>query len=151
MELKSLTFLLPIISAICWALVYVISAKSYQVVSIPTNLLALNLGMIPALLLWAFLFKEPIDFSPYFNHPQRFWLWAVILISTLGVVALHMSLRATNATYTALIESLYLVLAPLFAYLLFQEKQWSTSTLIGGAFILVGIAFIMRDKLHVSS
>jgi drug/metabolite transporter (DMT)-like permease len=151
MDLKSIAIYLPIMAAFCWAVVYTVNARNYDVISVPTGLLAQAIGMIGASLLASFLLKTPIDFAPFFEHPQRIWFWVVPVTVIFASCFLHLSLKYNSATYTGLVEILYVLLIPIFAYLLFGQKQLNTSMIIGGALMLSGIGFVVYGQIQKSS
>lgn len=146
MTLKSLLILLPFLSAICWSATYVLNSEILKTVSLPTSLVMVNGVCALCGVLFAVLFRDKIDFSPYFLHEKRMLFWAAPVVAGLGSIVLQLSLREVNATYTVLIESAYIFFTPLFAYLFFGYRQWNTSILWGGAFIFTGIAIIVLDK-----
>jgi len=89
------------------------------------------------------LLKMPIDIRPYFYHPEKGWLWLAFFIMLSGTVFLQLSLSYCSATYTGLVEIIYVAIIPLAAYFLFGQKQWSPSILIGGAIMAVGLMVVM--------
>jgi drug/metabolite transporter (DMT)-like permease len=150
MDLKSIAIYLPIMAAFCWAVVYTVNARNYEVISVPTGLMAQGLGMLGASFLASFLLKTPIDFTPFFNHPQKIWFWVVPVTVIFASCFLHLSLKYNSATYTGLVEILYVILIPMFAYLLFGQKQVNLSMLIGGALMLSGIGFVVYGQMQKS-
>lgn len=146
MDSKYLVLLLPFGSAVSWALIYVLSEKSYQHISVATNLIALGFATALADLLLAVFLKQPINFAPYFTHPSRHLFWIVFAAGIAGAIFAHLSLQNINATYTVLVESAFIVLAPLFAWLFFADRQWDLPTLVGAALILFGIFLVVHDK-----
>jgi drug/metabolite transporter (DMT)-like permease len=151
MDLKSFALYLPVLAAIGWAVVYTVNARNYEVITVPTGLLAQAIGMVGASLVAAYLLKSPIDFAPFFDHPQRFWFWLVPIAVIFASCFLHMSLKLNSATYTGLVEILYVILIPIFAYVLFGQRQLNTSMIIGGALMLVGIGFVFYGQLQKST
>ena len=151
MDLKSIALYLPLLAAIGWAVVYTVNARNYDVITVPTGLMAQALGMVGASLISCWFLKSPIDFAPFFEHPQRVWFWVVPITVIFASCFLHMSLKLNSATYTGLVEIIYVILIPIFAYLLFGQKQLNTSMLIGGALMLVGIGFVFHGQLQKST
>ena len=151
MELKNFALYLPLVAAIGWAVVYAVSSRNYEQITVPTGLITNGLGVVAAGFLTAWVMKTPIDFSPFLSHPQKFWFWVVPVAVLVASVALHLSLKMNSATYTGLIEILYVVLIPLLTYLFFGQNQINTPVLIGGALMLVGVGFVFYGQLQKSS
>ncbi len=148
MELKSFTLYLPVIAALGWAVVYAVSARNYETLTVPTGLMLHGFGIVAAGLLLSAALKLPIDFSPLLSHPQKFWFWLVPVTVLIASLALHLSLKLNSATYTGLVEILYVILIPLFAYMFFGQNQLNTPILIGGALMLVGVGFVFYGQLQ---
>ncbi|MDX1921959.1 MAG: hypothetical protein SFW65_02375 [Alphaproteobacteria bacterium] len=151
MELKNIAIYLPIFAALGWAFVYTVNARNYDVISVPTGLAGHGIGMLGAAVLVSLLLKSPIDFTPFFTHEHKPWLWSVPLAVIVASSFLHLSLKLNSATYTGLVEILYVILIPLFAYLLFGQKQLNTSMVIGGLLMLSGIGFVVYGQLQKAS
>ncbi len=65
--------------------------------------------------------------------------WCAWMITT--VVIKHV-----NPTYAAIGEIAYPVFVPLFAWLMFRDKQWDMPTVIGGALVFMGLFIIVFTK-----
>lgn len=146
LDIKSIAIVFPIISSIGWGLIYAINGRNYETITVPTGLIAQGVGMILAGLCVSAALKSPVDFLPYFNHTQKFWFWLAPLLTIMASGFLHLSLRYTNATYTGLVDIIYVLLIPIFAYLLFGQKQWSPHILVGGAVMIVGLVIIVLGQ-----
>lgn len=151
MEMKSFAVYLPFFAAIGWGAFYAINARNYEVLSVPTGLVMQALSLICSALIISMVLKTPIDFSPFVTHPQKMWFIIVIGVGILASASLHLSLKFNTATYTGLVEILYVILIPLFAYLFFGQKQLNLSMMIGGALMLSGAAVIIIGQLQKSS
>ena len=66
--------------------------------------------------------------------------WCAWLITT-------MVIKHVNPTYAAIGEIAYPVFVPIFAWLLFRDKQWDMATLIGGGLVFAGLFVIIYSKL----
>lgn len=148
MEVKSFAPYLPIFAAIGWGAFYAINARNYDVITVPTGLMAQGLSLLGAALFTALVMKSPVDITPFFDHPDKAWLWSVVGIGIFASSALHLSLKYNSATYTGLVEILYVILIPFFAYLFFGQKQLNPSMMIGGALMLVGAVVVMIGRLQ---
>lgn len=148
MDLKPIALYLPIFAAFCWAVVYTVNARNYDTITVPTGLLAQAFGMMGAAVLCSVILKAPIDFTPFFEHPQKIWFWVVPCAVIFASSFLHLSLRYNSATYTGLVEILYVILIPLAAYVLFGQKQLNASMMMGGALMLSGIGFVVYGQMQ---
>ncbi len=150
-DVKTIAIYLPIIAAFCWAFVYTVNARNYDVITVPTGIAGHGIGMLGAAWLASLILKTPIDFMPFFTHPEKLWLWSVPLVVVVASFFLHLSLKLNSATYTGLVEILYVILIPLFAYLLFGQKQLNVPMIIGGMLMLSGIGFVVYGQLQKAS
>jgi len=55
-----------------------------------------------------------------------------------------------SPTYAAIGEVAYPIFVPIFAYLLFREKQWDWSTIAGGGLIFMGLFILIFSKIRGS-
>ena len=151
MELKNIALYLPIVAALGWAVVYTVNAHNYQFITVPTGIMVHALGMMVAAFVTSFVLNTPIDFSPYVASSGKFLLWVVPVAVMFASALLHLSLKYNSATYTGLVEILYVILIPVLAYLFFGQKQLNLPMLIGGALMLSGIGFVVYGQLQKST
>jgi drug/metabolite transporter (DMT)-like permease len=149
MEIKSIAIIFPLLAAVSWALTYAINGRNYEYLTVPTGLVLMGTAAFIAAFAVSFILKSPIDLSPLFKN-NDIWLWMGLVAAIFASTFLHLSLRYTSATYAALGESAYLVLIPIFTFLLFGQKQWNNSIIIGGAFVLLGLYFVVSGQLQKS-
>jgi len=69
-------------------------------------------------------------------------LAACVFIVMIANVFILLSIKAKNATMAGMIEITYPLFTALFAWALFKESQMTTSTFIGFALIVAGVACI---------
>jgi drug/metabolite transporter (DMT)-like permease len=150
MEIKNVAIIFPFLAAISWALTYSINGRNYQFITVPTGLVLMAGGSFLAAFLVSAITKTSIDFTPLFKN-NDIWLWMAPLAVIFASAFLHMSLRYTSASYAALGEVSYVLLTPLFAWLLFGQKQLNTSMAIGAFFILVGLYFVISGQAQKSA
>lgn len=145
MDIKNYAILLPLLSAVAWGVVYAVNGRNYQFITVPTGLMLQAGAMVVAAIVIAALLKAPVDFSPLLKNKDP-WLWAAPVFAVFASGFLHLALQQTSATYAALGEAGYILLTPLFAWLLFGQKQWNGSMLIGACFIAVGLYFVVSGQ-----
>jgi drug/metabolite transporter (DMT)-like permease len=150
MELKSIALYLPVMGAVLWAIAYAVNARNYEEITVPTGLIAHGLAIVTAGFLTHWILKTPIDFTPFFAHPEKFWFWLAPAAVVFASMFLHLSLKMNSASYTGLAEMLYVIFIPIFAYLFFGHKELNLSMLIGGALMLVGVGFVFYGQWQKS-
>lgn len=136
--------LLALAASILWGLTYVINEQVYKKISVTTSLVLTNLGLFLVLLAVALttgIFKK--DLGVIAKSPK---LMALIAAETLTFVLAELcigySITHKNATLAGLVEISYPIFIVLFAYLLYKQNQLTTATIIGGAFIFIGVFVI---------
>ncbi len=150
MDTHTIFLLLPLVAAILWGVNYAVSGHTLKFLSVPTAVFVHGSSYIVASLLLMVFIKEPIDFSPYFTHPDRMWTWLMPLSAGLAICCVFLSIRATSSTYYAIVEISYVIFTPLFAYLFFGARQWSPASLIGAALMIAGLIVVVWDQSQKS-
>ena len=144
-----LIYLFPIFSALLYGLNYTIIGRVFENYSIATYVFySTILGLLCAGTFLAFN-KDSLNIVQPFRDKNFALLMAVsVLASWGGWLFTLLAIKAVSPTFAAIAEVSYPVFVPLFAYLLFREKQWDIATLIGGAFIFTGLAIIIVSKIR---
>lgn len=138
-------WLIYALAAACiWGIDYVLCDRIFKYKISPVSLLT-------AQLLFGLLIFSVISYRTQLKHdmliilsnPSLLWLMVFATITfNLGNLLIFLSIQAKNATIAALIELSYPIFTVLFAWLLFSENNLSTSVLIGGSLIFLGIIII---------
>lgn len=144
-------YLLPFAGAMLYGLNYAILGVVLKSWSISTFMLY-NLfvsAICTAVIIWfdrANLRLDHIQTEP-----------RVLALLTLGLVAAWgawfittLVIKNVNPTYAAIGEIAYPVFVPLFAWLLFRDKQWDGATVIGGALVFLGLGIIIYSRMKAN-
>lgn len=143
----SIIYLLPFAGAMLYGINYAILGSVLKTVSIATfmfyNLIVS--ALFTAAIIW--FDRDNLRTMQITAEPKTIGLmllgmaaaWCAWLITT-------MVIKNINPTYAAIGEVAYPVFVPLFAWLMFRDKQWDTPTLIGGAVVFVGLFIIVYGK-----
>lgn len=82
----------------------------------------------------------------------------VFAMMTVGLVAAWVAwfittlvIKNVNPTYAAIGEIAYPVFVPVFAWLLFRDKQWDMATIVGGVFVFLGLGIIIYSRMKVKA
>jgi len=148
MESKSIYIAFPFIAMVFWGLLYATNGRVYQTVTVPTNVFMMGASYIVVAFLIGLIYKTPLDFTPYLTSPDRFWLWFAPLCAMGGMGFLHLGIKHVSSSYAALAEIGYVVLTPVFAYLLFKQKHLNSTMIIGAVIILIGTAFVVVGQMQ---
>ena len=76
------------------------------------------------------------------------WVWLLVAIasSAAGGLLIYIAIGEKNATLASLIEISYPFFVAVFAWLFFRDVQFNWQTLIGGVFILFGVAVVFLGE-----
>lgn len=144
-EFKTLILFLPILTAAIWGLSYALSGRAVENHSfIAFYIYEGTASVLMGLIAWM-LVKEPGDILSPFKTEGLYFFGALICSAIAGFFTL-LVLKHVSATYAAIGEIAYPLFVPLFAWLLFREKQWDASTVIGGALIFLGLAILIYGQ-----
>jgi drug/metabolite transporter (DMT)-like permease len=143
----SIYLFLPLLSATLYGLSYAILGVALKQVTFVTFVfyqMMLNIIMASCLVMWkrADLKFLPLEFGE--GGGGKILLF-IVMASIAGWVAWMSSsytMKTVNPTYAALGEIAYPIFVPLFAYLIFKDKQWDMATVVGGSIVMLGL-FIM--------
>ena len=150
MDTKHLAILFPLLSSVFWGLTYALNGRNYGFISLHTGMIITAIGYLFAAALIGIVYKTPPDFTPFFSEPKNLWLWAALPSTMLAASFLHLGIKNVSPSYAAIAEVAYVIFTPVFAYVLFGQKQWSPSMLIGAAFIFIGLFIVVFGQAQKS-
>jgi drug/metabolite transporter (DMT)-like permease len=83
-----------------------------------------------------------------FRSLEDDWVWLLVAIvsSVAGGLLIYLAIGEKNATLASLIEISYPFFVAVFAWLFFRDVQFNWQTLIGGVFILAGVAIVFLGE-----
>jgi drug/metabolite transporter (DMT)-like permease len=83
-----------------------------------------------------------------FRSLEGDWVWLLVAIvsSATGGLLIYIAIGEKNATLASLIEISYPFFVAVFAWLFFREIQFNWQTLLGGMFILAGVAIVFLGE-----
>lgn len=143
----SIIYVLPFLGAMLYGFNYAILGSVLKSMSIGTfmfyNLIVSTI--FTAAIIW--FDRANLNTKQIVTEPKTIALlvagmaaaWCAWLITT-------MVIKHVNPTYAAIGEIAYPVFVPLFAWLMFRDKQWDTATIIGGALVFLGLFVIVYSK-----
>jgi drug/metabolite transporter (DMT)-like permease len=144
MDAKTAYLVFPFIAAAGWAVLYSVSGRNYNVISVPTGVFMSGMAYVLAAFVLAFFLKQPVEVGSMFKSgPNTLLLWAAPAACLVGACFQHLSIKYVSATYAAVGEIAYVVLTPLFVFWFFSQKEWNTEILVGGALILAGLGVVV--------
>ncbi len=135
---------LPFLSAMCYALGYVLIEKSVGPAISPASFMIINTLAGIVFISGLIVFKgEPVDFSGLrAGWPMFFTIIVAAAAPSFGWVLSVYAIKNVSALYTALGEASYPLFTIAFVFLFFGVKHMNFATLAGGALIMAG-AFVM--------
>ncbi len=143
----SIIYLLPFLGAMLYGFNYAILGSVLKSMSIGTfmfyNLIVST--FFTAAIIW--FDRANLNTKQIVTEPKTIALlvagmaaaWCAWMITTLVI-------KHVNPTYAAIGEIAYPVFVPLFAWLMFRDKQWDGATIIGGALVFLGLFVIVYSK-----
>jgi len=149
LDIKTIAVFLPFLAGALYGLTYAVNGKILGPINAPTYLLVYcGIGILTALALHM-VSPLKIDFSFVQQEHMSKWLLVSIVASLLAFMAMLLSIPLTSAVYTAAGEISYPLFTALFTYFIFQSREWSWSTVVGGLLIMTGSFIVVTGKLKV--
>jgi drug/metabolite transporter (DMT)-like permease len=141
-------FALAFSAAMLWGLTYAISGRLLKDISVPTMLFISSAIGTAVMFVYALSIKRlGVDLRTLASSRYLLLLFAGSTVAyILANLAISYSIVGRNATLAAVIEIAYPLSTALAAWLLFGEKQFTLSTLVGGLLIVAGSAVIVVAK-----
>ena len=144
----SIYLFLPLLSATLYGLSYAVLGVALKQVSFATFIFyqaLMNIIMASVLIYWKRADLKFLSLSEMGAGEGGRILLLIILASVAGWIAWISStytMKTVNPTYAAIGEIAYPIFVPIFAYLIFKDKQWDMATITGGTIVMIGL-FIM--------
>lgn len=144
----SIIYFLPFLGAMLYGFNYAILGSILKTMSIGTfmfyNLIVST--FFTAAIIW--FDRANLNTKQIVTEPKTIALlvagmaaaWCAWMITTLVI-------KHINPTYAAIGEIAYPVFVPLFAWLMFRDKQWDTPTIVGGTLVFLGLFIIVFNKV----
>jgi drug/metabolite transporter (DMT)-like permease len=131
-------------ASVFWGITYVINEQVYKHISVLSSIaitLAASGLFVGLVALATGTFGK--DIATLSASPKVLWLLiAGIAVLTIAELLIGFSIVGKNATIAGLIEISYPLFIVLFSYLLFKESNLSVATVVGGAFVFIGVGVI---------
>ncbi len=102
-------------------------------------------GIIVAFLI-PLLGGEAINFKPLLDKRVFILLVTIIITSALAGFMITYATKHLSATFVSMCEIAYPIFVPIMVYIFFGQNQISTHTILGGAFVIVGIYTLMTGE-----
>lgn len=140
-------YFLPILSAMMYGYYYSSLGRTLQVINIPTMFFYSSVFGLLFSGLYGLFNKQAIDlYQPFQDKTIMALMFSGLTVSWCAWLFTTSVIKNISPTYAAIGEVAYPIFVPLFAYLLFREKQWDLSTLIGGGLIFLGLFILIFVK-----
>lgn len=142
-----LWFVYALGAAIIWGIQYATVEQLAKMLSVPLLTLLMTSGYVLTYLLGFSLFKVDLHFNkfPIWNGKAFLYLGIIILSGCASNLLINSAIAEETATKASLIEISYPFFVALFAALIYQENALSLKTLLGGVFILIGVAIVLAN------
>ncbi len=143
----TIIYFLPFLGAMLYGFNYAILGMVLKSMSIATFMFYNLIVSVICSLLIIWFDRDNLNTAHFSAHPREVGMllfamvaaWVAWLITTVVI-------KNINPTYAAIGEIAYPVFVPLFAWVLFRDKQWDTPTLAGGALVFAGLFLIIYTK-----
>jgi drug/metabolite transporter (DMT)-like permease len=139
-------FFYAVAAAVLWGLNYTLTERLLKSLSTATVLLAAAVGGLVVSLTMGFLgggFRRDLGLLAAGGR-EAWWLAASVGVYLTANLCILASVRGSNATLAAVVESTYPLFTVIFAWVLFREFQATPGTLVGAVLIVAGVACVLR-------
>ena len=139
-------FLYAVAAAVLWGLNYTLTERLLKSLSTATVLLAAALGGLVVSVTMGLVgggFRRDLALLASGGR-EAWWLAASVAVYLTANLCILASVRGSNATLAAVVETTYPLFTVVFAWLLFREMQATPGTLLGAVLIIAGVACVLR-------
>jgi len=139
-------FLYAVAAAVLWGLNYTLTERLLKSLSTATVLLAAALGGLVVSVTMGLVgggFRRDLALLASGGR-EAWWLAASVAVYLTANLCILASVRGSNATLAAVVETTYPLFTVVFAWLLFREMQATPATLLGAVLIIAGVACVLR-------
>ena len=137
-----------ITASMIWGLDYALGEKIFRSKISPFSLLTLQMTFGLVLFFAISYFTQlKTDLAQIAADKTILWyVLAAMITFNLGNLLIFLSIQSKNATLSGLIELCYPIFTVLFSLLLFKVNHVTTSVIIGGILIFIGIFIIGQSN-----
>jgi drug/metabolite transporter (DMT)-like permease len=139
-------FFYAVAAAVLWGLNYTLTERLLKSLSTATVLLAAALGGLVVSVTMGLVgggFRRDLALLASGGR-EAWWLAASVAVYLTANLCILASVRGSNATLAAVVETTYPLFTVVFAWLLFREMQATSGTLLGAVLIIAGVACVLR-------
>lgn len=139
-------FFYAVAAAVLWGLNYTLTERLLKSLSTATVLLAAALGGLGVSVTMGLVgggFRRDLALLSSGGR-EAWWLVASVTVYLTANLCILASVRGSNATLAAVVETTYPLFTVVFAWLLFREMQATPGTLLGAVLIIAGVACVLR-------
>ncbi len=142
----------PLIAACFYGLAYVFYERVFTGVNMTTFYFCGAMTGLVTTLCYGLWNHQPVSFAFAKETPSLLIMLALgVMSSYLGWLLTTHGIKGTSAVYAAMGEISYPLFTVLFAFLLFGARNWSLSTLLGGALIMIGSFILVYGQTRASA
>lgn len=148
----NILYMLPFVAATLYGLNYAILGVALKSMSISTFLFY-NL-IVSSIITVAVIYFDRANLRTdlWQTEPRTLSLMACGMVAAWGAwMITTLVIKNVNPTYAAIGEIAYPVFVPIYSWLLFRDKQWDVSTVIGGVLIFAGLAVIIYGRMKAEA
>lgn len=136
-------FWYAISASILWGLNYVGTQYLLRYLTSFEILFLESLLLVVTFFLWFYFTGEIKTVFLKLNNLRLACVFLICaIIYVVAVICIFKSITLSNASFAAIVEACYPLFTMLFAYLILGEIQFTLTSLIGCAFVLVGLIII---------
>ncbi len=142
-------YFLPIVAAILYGLNYALMGRILDSGAFSLYIFYSSLvGLLFSLAVVA-VNRDGLNlYLPFQNLQLGLWILLAALAAWTAWFFTLVAIRDVSPTFAAIGEVSYPIFVPLFAYILFKDKQWDMATLIGGGLIFLGLFIVISGKMR---
>jgi len=141
-------FVFAVVASILWGLNYVLTERLLKTVSTATVLLAAALGGLVVAVTMGVVgggFRRDLALLAAGGR-EAWWLAASVAVYLTANLCILASVRGSNATLAAVVETTYPLFTMVFAWVLFRETQATPGTFAGALLIIAGVACVLLGR-----
>ena len=143
--MQNIQVFFPAFAAVLFGLAYALYSRGFQALPLGTAILIHGTVWFLATLAHAIIVQDSLDVTRAFRGDGLYMLCGSLAMVA-GAMLSYYCIKAVSPTFAAVGELGYVLMTPIFMFLLFGKKDFDIYTLIGGAVVFIGIGIVIYGR-----
>jgi drug/metabolite transporter (DMT)-like permease len=152
LDFKTAFLIMPLFASVLWGLFYAMSGRFLHQYSFSSYLIFMGAIEVILGIAWMVSANEGTRlWQPFQTGTNGITFLLILAGGILATMITALVMKYVSPTYAAIGEISYPLFVPIFAYLLYRDRQWDMPTIMGGALIFAGLAVLIIGRSRMAA